>query len=84
NGASANVCADLDGDGDLDIAGKNTIDDTISIFLNKGNCTFDTQALLTVGDQPTGVEIGDFDGDGALDFAVANSNDNTITIHINR
>jgi hypothetical protein len=87
------VCAaDLDGDGDLDLAttngetnpvAKDPGDNTVSVLLNYGDWTFGPHAVYAVGNYPRSVFAGDLDGDGDLDLAVANRMDNNVSILLN-
>ena len=64
---------DLDGDGDLDLAG--TVDalygqyKNIYVLLNKGDGTFQHTPSYRVGVDSEAVALGDIDGDGDLDIA---------------
>jgi hypothetical protein len=71
--------ADLDGDGDLDLATANQVL-TVSILENNGNGAFPTKLDYGAGDGPTSVFCADLDGDADLDLAVANYNSNNVSI----
>jgi ankyrin repeat protein len=73
-------CADLDGDGDLDLAVANFDSDNVSILKNNGNGTFQTKVDYGAGDSPASVFCADLDGDGDLDLAVVNHYGNNISI----
>ncbi len=81
--------ADLDGDGNLDIAVANFSSNYISIFKNTGlTGTISTSSLaakvdLTTGAAPAGVSIADIDGDGKSEILVANHNSNAVSIFQN-
>jgi hypothetical protein len=77
---SSVFCADLDGDGDLDLAVTNSDDDNVSIFKNNGDGTFQSRVNFPAGDQATSVFAADLDGDGDLDLAVANYNEDSVAI----
>jgi hypothetical protein len=67
-------CADLDGDGDLDLAVANQWSDNVSILKNNGDGTFQSAVNYGAGYyRPECVFCADLDGDGDLDLAVANS-----------
>ena len=75
--------ADLDGDGDQDMAVSNSGSNTVSILLNNGDGTFVSQVTYGVGSFPVDIIAADLDGDGDQDLAVSNSGSNTISILIN-
>jgi hypothetical protein len=65
-------CADLDGDGDLDLAVANLGSTNVSILKNNGDGTFQPKVDYAAGSGPHSVFCADLDGDGYLDLAVAN------------
>ena len=67
------VVADLDGDGDLDLAVANRSDGTVSVLTNRGDGTFDAAVDHAAGSSPFVVVEGDLNGDGLADLAVANT-----------
>ncbi|HVY60783.1 MAG TPA: VCBS repeat-containing protein, partial [Planctomycetota bacterium] len=73
-------CADLDGDGNLDLAIANRASNTISIEYGRGDGGFEPKVDIAAGATPWDVSAGDVDGDGRLDLAVANQGANTVTI----
>ncbi|PJA26533.1 MAG: hypothetical protein CO189_10465 [candidate division Zixibacteria bacterium CG_4_9_14_3_um_filter_46_8] len=73
-------CADLDGDGDYDLAVANRYSNNVSILKNNGNGTFLEPINYDAGDGPYSVFCADFDGDSDGDLAVSNSNSDTISI----
>jgi hypothetical protein len=68
--------ADLDGDGDTDLAITNASSHTISVLPGNGDGTFANQATYGTADGPYGLAAADLDGDGNMDLATANSYDN--------
>ena len=67
--------ADLDGDGDLDVAvtegGNSGSGNSVAIFRNGGAADFTLAQRVMVAKGPQGIAAGDFDGDGDRDLAVA-------------
>lgn len=76
--------ADIDGDGDLDIAATQTDIAAAVLFLNRGDGTFDRQDPFPAGPAPNGIALGDIDGDNRPDLAIANEFCGHITIRLNR
>ena len=73
-------CADLDGDGDLDLAVANGLSNNVSILKNNGDGTYQGAVNYDVGEDPFSVFCADLDGDGDLDLAVANATNNNVSI----
>jgi hypothetical protein len=63
--------ADLNADGELDLAVANEQDSTASVFLGNGDGTFQPAADFTTGPGPWSVSVGDIDRDGTLDLVLA-------------
>ncbi len=72
--------ADLDGDGDADLAVANYWSDDVSILINSGDGTFQAAVNYPVGAQPECVVAADLDGDGDYDLVVANWVSNSISL----
>ncbi|MDP7693720.1 MAG: FG-GAP-like repeat-containing protein, partial [Vicinamibacterales bacterium] len=72
--------ADMDGDGDLDIAYTSSNDDTVALYLNNGAAdpSFTAFGADDEIDGATSIFIADLDGDGDLDGVSAASNSDTI------
>jgi hypothetical protein len=75
--------ADLDGDGDLDLATANYYSNNASVLLNYGDGTFAPQSVYAVGDRPYSVFSADLDGDGDLDLATANYGTDNVSVLLN-
>ena len=82
------VAADLDGDGDADLAVTQLFDDTYSVLFNRGDATFDPPVpYASALETPIDVVVGDWNGDGALDLVIDNVSgstlDNDLMIELN-
>jgi ankyrin repeat protein len=75
--------ADLDGDGDLDLATANFYENDVSILLNNGDGTFAAHSVYPVGTYPRSVFCADLDGDGDLDLAVTNYYSDNVSVLVN-
>ncbi|MCI0636057.1 MAG: VCBS repeat-containing protein, partial [Actinobacteria bacterium] len=62
--------ADLDRDGDIDLAIPESSQDGVLLLRNQGNGTFSEPELLPTGDEPRAVAVADLSGDGVPDLAV--------------
>ena len=74
------VVGDFNGDGILDFASADLVENTVTILLGNGDGTFTAKSTLSVGVEPSSVAVGDFNSDGIQDLAVANNSDNTVSI----
>ena len=85
-GANSVLLADFNGDGNLDIAVVNRgavpspLQGSVSIYLGKGDGTFQSRINSLTGRGSDSITAGDFNGDGKLDLAVANAGSNDVTI----
>ena len=75
--------ADLNGDGELDLAVANVNDGTVSVLMGNGDGTFQNAVTYSAGPGADAVTAADFNGDGKLDLAVANLYANSVTILTN-
>jgi hypothetical protein len=73
--------ADLDGDGDVDLAVPSTTG-VVGVFLNRGDGTFES-STYAAGPGSHGVAIADLNRDGLPDLATANQNDATVSVLLN-
>jgi len=74
------VAADLDGDGNLDLALANSGSDNVSVLLNNGGGGFLPPQNFVAGSSPRSVTAADLDLDGDLDLVIANSGTSEIAI----
>jgi hypothetical protein len=77
--------ADLDSDGDEDLAVVNhglsySPDSTVSILLNNGDGTFAPSARFEAGSNPLGVCGADLDSDNDCDLIITNQHSRTVTV----
>lgn len=75
--------ADLNQDGKLDFVQVNYNGGgagTVSVFLGRGDGTFQPDTDYPVGNGPVSVAVADLNGDGALDLAVANDTSSSVSI----
>lgn len=77
---SAIVTGDFNGDGKLDLAVTDFVENSVFILLGNGDGTFQSPVTIAVGNGPLAIVAGDFDSDGHLDLAVANAVDGAITL----
>lgn len=82
NSPSSLAVGDFNGDGQLDLAIANELDNTVTVLLGDGtgNFTPATASPFAVGLHPTSLAVGDFNSDGNLDLAVTNLNGNNVTV----
>ncbi|MBL9148979.1 MAG: VCBS repeat-containing protein [Phycisphaerae bacterium] len=81
------AAADLDNDGDVDLAGANlgffAENDTVSVLRNQGDGTFAPHVEYVVGAGPYDVAASDFNGDGFADLVTGNEQ-GTVSILLNQ
>ena len=75
------VVDDFNGDGKLDLAVANNSGDNISVFLGKGDGTFQAPVNYGTGANPvSGMITGDLRGNGKLDLVVPNNGGDTVSV----
>jgi hypothetical protein len=67
--------ADFNGDGKLDLVTANLGTDTVSIFLGKGDGSFEEQPKYDPAGKGAFIAVGDLDNDGDLDFVITHWTD---------
>jgi VCBS repeat protein len=72
--------ADLDSDGDLDLATANFGSNTSSVLLNNGSASFTADSPVATANNPYAVTAAELDGDGRLDLITTNSGSSSVTI----
>ena len=85
---SAIADADLNGDGNIDLAvndQNNNIADAIAVLPGKGDGTFPQKlgyrsGVIGAGDNPCSIAIADFNGDQKWDIANCNNGGNSVTV----
>jgi FG-GAP-like repeat len=79
-GVYALTTADLNGDGNLDIAGVVPGDNMVFVMLGNGDGTFQQAVSFPVGNEPITLVAADFNRDGILDLATGNELDGTLSV----
>ncbi len=77
------ILADLDNDGDLDIAGNSLSDATFDravVLLNNGDGTFGAPAFFGVGSNPLSITAADMDLDGDIDLVLSNRDTSDLSL----
>ncbi|NTW57056.1 MAG: hypothetical protein HGB20_08455 [Chlorobiaceae bacterium] len=77
------TCADVDGDGDVDVITADKDGDTFSVLLNSGSGAFADAIHYSTGDAPFSVASADVDGDGDIDIVTTNHDGNTVSVFLN-
>ena len=75
--------AELDGDGDYDLAVANWYSNNVSILKNNGDGTFQVAVIYGVGQWPNSLFCTDLDIDGDFDLTVANYGSNNVSVLLN-
>ena len=77
------VAADLDGDGDLDLASASNGDNRIAWYENQGNLSFVVHTISTSAEKAESIFAADLDDDGDVDLLSASSGDNKVAWYEN-
>jgi len=80
NGPRSVFTADLDSDGDQDVAVANELDDDVSIYTNNGNGGLTRGSDVPVGDGPVSITGSDLDDDSDQDLVTANYESNNVSV----
>lgn len=80
NSPFAVAAADLNGDGELDLATANADSDSVSVLLGNGDGTFQAQTTYPTGSYPFAITVGDLDGNGTPDLAATNYMANSVSV----
>jgi DNA-binding beta-propeller fold protein YncE len=78
------VARDLNGDQEVDLAVTNPKVGSISVYLGRGDGTFQEPTAMITGKRPRGLVVADLDGDDVPDLAVACTGDNAVFVHRGR
>lgn len=79
-GSSGIAIADLDADGQLDLAVTSFEDHVVYVLAGNGDGTFQEPNAFATGAAPLDVAAADIDADGRLDLAVTNAHDKTVSV----
>lgn len=80
NGPFSLTVGDFNGDGKMDIAAANFLDNNVSLLIGNGDETFKPHLTLATGQGPASIAAGDFNADDKLDLIVANRNDDSVSL----
>jgi hypothetical protein len=78
------VSADINGDGNLDLAVANSSSDNVSVLLGKGDGTFGPARLFPTGLNPRGLAVGHFQGRARPDLMTCNARSGNVAVLLNR
>ena len=74
------MAADLNNDGNIDLATANEGDNSVTILSNNGDGIFSVTGSYSVGTMPGSIEAGDLDSKGYVDLVTANADANSVTV----
>lgn len=81
--ANSIVAADLNNDGNLDLAVADFLGDAIVLFSGNRNGIFDSAQVIVTTDSPSTIGAADFDGNGSIDLAMLHYNPGTVSVLLN-
>ncbi|MEW5799865.1 MAG: FG-GAP-like repeat-containing protein [Bacteroidota bacterium] len=81
--AAYNVVADLDADGDLDVAVANIWSNSFSVMMNNGNATFADPVVYSFSDYFPSIAVADFNADGYNDLVIAGYYSSQAVVYFN-
>ncbi|MEO6418483.1 MAG: VCBS repeat-containing protein [Polyangiaceae bacterium] len=76
--------ADLDGDGRVDIGVVSMFDYTFTVWVGRGDGTFDAPVTLDTGKLPSNLAVADLDADGIMDVVIGSFSMGTVEVHHGR
>lgn len=79
---SAVVSGDFNGDGILDIAVTDSVNNTVTVLLGTGSGMFISRGSMPVGSGPRALAAADLNGDGKPDLIGANFDSNTLSVFL--
>lgn len=74
------VTGDFNNDGYVDLATTHYDSDFVSVFINRGNGTFNAAVHYSTGTSPSGIITTDINSDGKLDLVVTNYRNGNISV----
>ncbi|HKB37144.1 MAG TPA: VCBS repeat-containing protein, partial [Gemmataceae bacterium] len=78
------LVADVNGDGQLDLATANYVSGDVSLLFGRGDGTFRAETRVAADAGPVALGVGDFNRDGRPDLAVANQTSDEVTVFLAR
>ena len=77
------ACADVNEDGIPDLVVASYGSDFVSVFLGKGDGSFNPRRDFATAGHPLGIAVSDFNGDGHLDAIASSGSASAITLFTN-
>ena len=78
------VVGDFNGDGNVDIAANNTLENRMAVMVGDGLGGLAAPGYYGTGSYPLAIDAGDLDGDGDLELVSSNYDAGTWTLYENR